>query len=110
MKSKSVVTLAFDVRDQDSAIQKAEYSLDGTRWQMVYPKDGIADSRQEQFELTLEGEFGRGSVLRARVRTTVDLARIPLFGSIGSVEVSGDAAAPNATVQNGSGSCENMRC
>jgi hypothetical protein len=48
----------------------------------------------ERLELTLEGEFARASVLRARVRTTVDLARIPLFGSIGSVEVSGDAAAP----------------
>ena len=43
---------------------------------------------------TLEGQFARASVLRARVRTEVDLARIPLFGSIGTVEVSGDAAAP----------------
>ena len=41
-----------------------------------------------------EGEFARGSVLRARVRTEVDLASIPLFGSIGTVGVSGDAAAP----------------
>lgn len=48
----------------------------------------------EPLELTLEGEFGRGGVLRARVRTDVDLTRIPLFGSIGTVEVSGDAAAP----------------
>ena len=48
----------------------------------------------EALELTLEGEFGRGSVLRARVRTQVDLARIPLFGAIGTVEVRGDAAAP----------------
>lgn len=48
----------------------------------------------EPLELTLEGEFGRGSVLRARVRTDVDLASIPLFGAIGTVEVSGDAAAP----------------
>lgn len=48
----------------------------------------------QPLELTLEGEFGRGSVLRARVRTDVDLASIPLFGSIGTVEVSGDAAAP----------------
>ena len=48
----------------------------------------------EELELTLEGEFGRGNVLRARVRTQVDLARIPLFGAIGTVEVSGDAAAP----------------
>ena len=44
--------------------------------------------------LTLEGEFARASVLRARVRTDVDLASIPLFGAIGTVEVSGDAAAP----------------
>ena len=48
----------------------------------------------ESLELTLEGEFGRGNVLRARVRAEIDLARIPLFGAIGTVEVSGDAAAP----------------
>jgi hypothetical protein len=48
----------------------------------------------EELQLRLEGEFARASVLRARVRTEVDLARIPLFGSIGTVEVSGDAAAP----------------
>jgi hypothetical protein len=28
------------------------------------------------------------------VKTEVDLASIPLFGDIGTVEVSGDAAAP----------------
>lgn len=48
----------------------------------------------EALELTLEGEFGRGGVLRANVRAEVDLASIPLFGSIGTVEVNGDAAAP----------------
>jgi hypothetical protein len=48
----------------------------------------------EPLQLTLEGEFGRGSVLRARVRTRVALASLPLFGHIGTVEVSGDAAAP----------------
>jgi hypothetical protein len=48
----------------------------------------------EPLELALEGEFGRGNVLRAHVGTEVDLARIPLFGAIGTVEVSGDAAAP----------------
>ncbi len=58
--------IAFDVRDQDSAVQKAEYSLDGDRWQTIYPNDGIADSRFEQFELTLEGDTGaRGVILRA---------------------------------------------
>lgn len=59
-------TIAFDVRDDDSAVQKVEYSLDGDRWRAIYPKDGISDSRSEQFELTLEGEAGsRGVVIRA---------------------------------------------
>ena len=58
-------TVAFDVRDEDSAVLKAEYSLDGDRWQAIYPKDGIADSRAEQFELTLDGtETARGVIIR----------------------------------------------
>jgi hypothetical protein len=57
--------IAFDVRDQESAVQKAEYSLDGNRWQTIYPKDGIADSRFEQYELTVEGEAPRGIIIRA---------------------------------------------
>ena len=62
----SRVTIAFDVRDANSAVQRADYSLDGDRWQTIYPKDGIADSRFEQFELVLEGEpAARGVILRA---------------------------------------------
>lgn len=58
--------MAFDVRDDQSAVRKVEYSLDGTRWVPVYPKDGIADSKFEEFELTLEGDAGaRGVVIRA---------------------------------------------
>ena len=54
--------IAFDVQDADSAVQKAEYSLDGDRWQSIYPRDGIADSRAEQFELVLEGETAAAGV------------------------------------------------
>ena len=62
----SRVTIAFDVRDANSAVQKADYSLDGDRWQSIYPRDGIADSRFEQFELMLDGDAGaRGVILRA---------------------------------------------
>jgi len=58
--------IAFDVRDADSAVQKAEYSLDGDRWQTIYPKDGIADSQFEQFELAIEGDpAARGVTIRA---------------------------------------------
>ena len=58
-------TIAFDVRDEQSAVQKADYSLDGNRWQTIYPKDGIADSRFEQFELVLDGDSARGVIVRA---------------------------------------------
>ncbi len=58
--------IVFDVRDEDSAVVKAEYSLDGDRWQAIYPRDGIADSRFEQFELPLDGEAAsRAVVIRA---------------------------------------------
>ena len=58
--------ITFDVRDEHSSVQKAEYSLDGDRWQTIYPRDGIADSRSEQFELVLEGEAAaRGVIIRA---------------------------------------------
>jgi hypothetical protein len=61
---RSVTT--FDVRDEHSSVQKVEYSLDGDRWQPVYPKDGIPDSRLEQYELILEGDAAlRSVILRA---------------------------------------------
>ena len=44
--------------------------------------------------VTLEGDFGRGSVLRPRVRAEVARASIPHLGANGTLEVSGDAAAP----------------
>jgi hypothetical protein len=51
------------VKDADSSVQKAEYSLDGDRWITIYPRDGIADSRSEQFELTLENETAARAVI-----------------------------------------------
>ena len=59
-------TVAFVVRDESSSVQRVEYSLDASRWRTVYPKDGIADSRREEFEVTLEeSEIGRSVLIRA---------------------------------------------
>jgi hypothetical protein len=59
-------TLSFVVRDESSSVQRVEYSLDASRWRTVYPKDGIADSRREEFEVTLEeSEVGRSVIIRA---------------------------------------------
>ncbi len=56
----------FTVRDDHSPVQRVEYSLDADRWRTIHPKDGIADSRVEQFELTLDGDAtDRAVILRA---------------------------------------------
>jgi sugar lactone lactonase YvrE len=58
--------LRFEVRDDQSAIQRVEYSIDADRWRPVFPVDGICDSRVEQFELVLEGDaLPKSLVIRA---------------------------------------------
>jgi sugar lactone lactonase YvrE len=58
--------LSFDVKDDHSALQRVEYSLDADRWRAIYPKDGISDSRVEQFELLLDADLAeKGVILRA---------------------------------------------
>src|SRR5688572_21039660 len=59
-------TITFTVQDQQSPVQRVEYSLDASRWRVVYPRDGIPDSRREEFEVALdEAEIGRSVIIRA---------------------------------------------
>ena len=40
-----------------------EYSRDGgLKWTGVFPVDGIADSKSERYELTLDGVLGDGGI------------------------------------------------
>ena len=55
----------FAVTDAHSPIQHVEYSLDTERWQVVYPSDGIPDSRTERFEVTVAGDAIDSLVIRA---------------------------------------------
>ena len=58
--------IPFDVKDDHSPVQRVEFSQDGQRWRGVFPVDGIADSREEHYELAIDGELGeRGLTLRA---------------------------------------------
>ena len=55
-----------DIRDNDSAVMKVEYSLDAQRWQPAFPRDGILDGRQESFDIRLDADAaGRTLVIRA---------------------------------------------
>jgi hypothetical protein len=63
-RGRTIIT--FDVTDDHSPIQKVEFSQDGQRWRGVFPVDGIADSREEHYDLGVDGELGdRGLTLRA---------------------------------------------
>lgn len=48
------VEVTFSVADNLSILRRAEYSLDGGNWQVVFPEDGIADSRKENFVVKVE--------------------------------------------------------
>lgn len=61
---RTIVT--FEVKDDHSPIQRVEFSQDGQRWRGVFPTDGIADSKDEHYELVLDGPLTeRGLILRA---------------------------------------------
>jgi hypothetical protein len=65
-RAGSRTSITFLVRDDQSAVQRVEYSLDASRWRIVYPKDGIPDSRREEFEIALDdSEAGRSVIIRA---------------------------------------------
>lgn len=69
-----------NVKDADSIIRKAEYTVDGGRWHEVHPTDGINDAREETYEITLEDPPGPGPhviVLRAQ----------DLLGNVASAQV-----------------------
>jgi hypothetical protein len=58
--------LVVRVRDNLSPIQKLEYSISAGPWQLVYPADGVADSPDERYEISLASEADAGRiVLRA---------------------------------------------
>jgi hypothetical protein len=56
--------IAFVVQDEQSPVLRVDYSLEAERWRPLYPKDGICDSRLEEFELVIEGDPS-GVVIRA---------------------------------------------
>jgi len=58
--------VSAEVRDADSAVSRVEYSVDAQRWVSAFPRDGILDGRQEQFEIRLDADAaGRTLVIRA---------------------------------------------
>jgi hypothetical protein len=49
--SGQAAEVTFDTSDATSRIVRAEYSVDGGAWQLVYPTDGVADSAHEVYRV-----------------------------------------------------------
>ena len=63
-KDRTVVT--FEVGDDQSPVQRVDYSIDSDQWHRLNPLDGIADSKVERYELIVDGDISsRTIVLRA---------------------------------------------
>jgi hypothetical protein len=61
--------VVFTAEDDVSAIQSIEYAVNSGRWTLVFPVDGIADSRQESFDFTLPG-YRDGGIYTLVVKVT----------------------------------------
>jgi hypothetical protein len=59
-------TVAFTVIDAQSPIDRVEYTTDSEQWQIIYPQDGIPDSPEERFAITVSV----GNIARVVVRAT----------------------------------------
>jgi len=64
-RGNETITLEFTVSDRHSPVERVEYSTDTEQWQLIYPSDGISDSTEELFSVTVDAnEFSR-MVIRA---------------------------------------------
>lgn len=62
--NRSVVQLT--VSDGQSTLERVEYTVDAERWEAAYPSDGIADEREERFEVSVPA----GNLERLVLRVT----------------------------------------
>ena len=58
-------TVVIEVRDAQSAVGTVEYSMDGDRWQTLFPTDGIADAKVERYEMKVDADMLGRLVIRA---------------------------------------------
>jgi sugar lactone lactonase YvrE len=61
--------IVFAAEDDVSSIQGVEYAVNSGKWTLVFPTDGIADSKQESFDFTLPG-YRDGGIYTLVVKVT----------------------------------------
>ncbi|HPW18222.1 MAG TPA: hypothetical protein PLP83_07565 [Candidatus Aminicenantes bacterium] len=74
-RNGAALDIAFQAEDAYSAIEEVKVLVRPGDWQVVFPVDGIADSRSESFKLSLKLPAGAEGQVAVRVRDS--------FGNVG---------------------------
>ncbi|HEV8129857.1 MAG TPA: hypothetical protein VGQ81_01295 [Acidobacteriota bacterium] len=56
------VEVRFEAQSESTPLYQAEYSVDGSEWQIIYPVDGITDGLKEEYVFTVRASPGEHSV------------------------------------------------
>lgn len=59
--------VTFQAEDKTSMLRRAEYQVDGGEWKPVFPADGIADARREEFKVAVTLPDRKPHVIALRV-------------------------------------------
>jgi sugar lactone lactonase YvrE len=67
VKEGTKIDVAFQAADSFSALEKAEYLIRPGEWRVVFPVDGICDSKQESFKFTVPLPAKADNLITVRV-------------------------------------------
>ena len=70
-KSEGALLLSFQAEDQFSAIKDARCLIRPDDWRVIFPEDGICDSKSEGFKLRIPLPPGAGRLLTIQIRDAV---------------------------------------
>lgn len=66
-KSGNILEVSFQAEDSFSAIEKAEYLVRPGEWRVIFPVDGICDSKQENFKVKVSLPANADNLITVRV-------------------------------------------
>jgi hypothetical protein len=64
--------LTLQAEDDSSAVKKVEYAVDSGKWNLIYPTDGISDSKSESFDVSVLGYTDGVHTLVVKVTDRLD--------------------------------------
>jgi hypothetical protein len=68
VKDKDKLVLTFQAEDSFSSIEEVKYLIRPDEWKSIFPEDGICDSKQESFKVTLSLLPGSENLITIKVK------------------------------------------